>query len=239
VLLAERQSAGRGRLGRRWLDHPGGSVLCSMLFRPSWPIDMWFLASWVVALSAIEACREVADVECRCKWPNDLIGGSEHRKVAGVLAETALPDALVVGIGINCNWPADFPPPAEPDAVEIAARAISLDRLAGRGIERDDVADRMLAAVERRWQALAPRDPGTAPAGPAHGEVVALRSEYRRLCATIGELVRVELPGEELTGRALDVDDGGRLLVDVGACVRVIATGDVVHVRSDPPAHAD
>src|SRR5579875_1841362 len=50
VLLAERQTAGRGRLGRRWLDHPGGSVLCSVLFRPAWPTDRLFLAGWVVAL---------------------------------------------------------------------------------------------------------------------------------------------------------------------------------------------
>ncbi|MGO9558596.1 MAG: biotin--[acetyl-CoA-carboxylase] ligase [Acidimicrobiales bacterium] len=238
VLLADRQSAGRGRLDRRWLDHPGGSVLCSILFRPRWPLESWFLAGWVVALSAIEACSEVAGVDCNCKWPNDLIAGSEHRKVAGLLAETALPSALVAGIGINCNWPDGFPPDGSPDAVEIAARATSLDRLAGRAVDRDAVADRMLAAVARRWEALSCASTKRAGA-PDAATTASLRSEYRTRCATIGEVVRVTLAGEEVIGRALDVDDHGRLLVDVGACIRVVDTGDVIHVRSGGTAGAD
>jgi BirA family biotin operon repressor/biotin-[acetyl-CoA-carboxylase] ligase len=246
VLLADRQSAGRGRLDRRWLDHPGGSVLCSILFRPAWTLDSWLLAGFVVALSAIEACSEVTGVDCSCKWPNDVIAGREHRKVAGVLAETALPNSLVVGIGINCNWPDDFPPAGSPDAAEIAARATSLDRLAGRSVDRDAVADRLLEAVSRRWAALSgvgPVPAGTAPApagtAPAPAAAAALRGEYRRRCATIGQLVRVTLADEEFTGRALDVDDQGRLLVDVGACIRLVDTGDVVHVRSGGIAGAD
>ena len=228
VLLAERQSAGRGRLGRSWLDHPGGSVLCSILFRPVGPISSWFVATFVVALSAMDACSQVTGVECRCKWPNDLIAGDQHRKVAGVLAESAPGGALVVGIGINCNWPVEFPPAGSPDAAEIAARAISLDRIAGREVDRDAVAERMLEAVAQRWGDLARGD------GRAR-----LLTEYRHRSATIGELVRVHLPTEELTGRALDVDDEGRLLVDAGACIRIVDVGDVVHVRSDRPSSGD
>ncbi|MHB1986811.1 MAG: biotin--[acetyl-CoA-carboxylase] ligase [Acidimicrobiales bacterium] len=229
VLLADQQFAGRGRLGRRWLDHPGGSVLCSVLFRPTWPIGAWYLASWAVALAAIEACSEVASVDCRCKWPNDLIAGFDHRKVGGVLAEVAPPGGVVVGIGINCNWPVEFPPSQARDASKVAARAVSLDRLAGHLVDRDAVAARMLESVARRWDALC-----HSPAG-----ATALRSEYRRACATLGELVQVELPGEVFSGRGVDVDDDGRLLVDVGACVRTVDAGDVVHLRSAGPAGAD
>ncbi len=223
VILAERQTAGRGRLGRLWLDHPSGSVLCSMLFRPQLAREKWHLAGWVVALAAADAVREAAGVDCACKWPNDLVAGAEERKVAGVLGEVAPgdPGALVVGIGINCRWPAEFPPPGLSDAALIAVSAISLDRLAGRPVEPDAVALPMLGGVARRWDELR-HDAGAE---------AALRSEYRNRCATLGRLVLVQLPDEELVGRALDVDDSGCLLLDVGTCLRTVAAGDVVHVR--------
>ncbi len=229
VLLADRQTAGRGRLGRRWLDHPGGSVLCSVLFRPAWPPDRWYLAAWVVAIAAADAVREETGVECRCKWPNDLLA-LDGRKLAGVLAEAKTSgQAVVVGIGINCNWPEEFPPPAEPEADEIASRATSLDRVAGRPVDRDAVAASMLRHVARRWPLLAPGAPEPDPVAAA-----SLAREYRTACATIGELVSVQLTSERVSGRALDVDDRGRLLVDVGSCIRTIDTGDVVHLRGGP-----
>lgn len=231
VVLADRQSAGRGRLGRQWLDHPGGSVLCSILFRPGWPIGCWFLGGWLVALAAIDACRQVAGVDARCKWPNDLLAGAEHRKLAGVLAETTPPDGLVVGIGINCNWPYDFPRAGVPEAAEVAARAISLDRLAGESIDRDEVAAALLAAVATRWSTLSGPDGSLLAPGEAK-----LRAEYRRVCSTIGQEVRVELPGEVLTGRAVDVDEGGHLVVEIGSRLRAFDAADVVHLRPGDPA---
>ncbi|MHB8243855.1 MAG: biotin--[acetyl-CoA-carboxylase] ligase [Acidimicrobiales bacterium] len=234
VVLADRQLAGQGRLGRRWVDHPGGSVLCSILFRPPWPIEEWYLVPWVVALSAIEACGIVTGVNARCKWPNDLLVGPDQNKVAGILSESVPGGALVVGIGINCNWPADFPPRGSSDAAEIAARATSLDRASGGPVDRDRIADQLLQAVSRRWGVLR-----SSASQPERHAVQALRADYRYSCATIGELVRVELPDETLTGRALDVDDHGRLLLDVGACVRIVEAGDVVHLRSGAATPAD
>jgi len=223
-VLAETQTAGRGRLGRQWLDVAGGSVLCSVLFRPELPIERWQIFGWLVALSARDACEDVAGVEVSCKWPNDLEAGG--RKVAGLLAEVVPPSgseraALVVGVGINCNWPADWPPPAADGSAEIIARATSLDRVAGRRVERDAVAERLLERIAQRHAVLA---------GSAGGSS-SLASEYRRNLATIGRQVRVDLGDETVTGTALDVDDEGRLLVDVGACIRTLAAGDVVHVR--------
>ncbi|MGH9299072.1 MAG: biotin--[acetyl-CoA-carboxylase] ligase, partial [Acidimicrobiales bacterium] len=229
VLLAERQTAGRGRLGRRWLDHPGGSVLCSILFRPraELPPERWFLVPALVSLSAVEACSEAAGVECGCKWPNDLVARRDGRKVAGVLSEVSsrgagAEAALVVGIGINCNWPGDHPPAGDPEIEEIASGATSLGLLARSPVDRDAVASVMLRGVGRRWQALVEDGPRVERA---------LLSEYRSKCATIGRLIKVDVADELLIGRALDVDDSGRLLVDVGACVRTIDAGDVVHVR--------
>jgi BirA family biotin operon repressor/biotin-[acetyl-CoA-carboxylase] ligase len=253
-VLAESQTAGRGRVGRRWVDAAGGSVLCSVLFRPEMPPESWHLLSWLVALAARDACADAAGVELMCKWPNDLEAGG--RKVAGLLAEVAWPPAVgtaapavgtaapavgtaapavgtaapavgtaapavIVGVGINCNWPADWPPRDDPDAAAIAAGATSLDRVAGRPVDPDAVAERLLDRVAQRYLALDER-PNAARS---------LSAEYRRNLSTIGQLVRVELAGETFVGRALDVNDAGHLLVDVGACVRTVSAGDVVHVR--------
>jgi BirA family biotin operon repressor/biotin-[acetyl-CoA-carboxylase] ligase len=226
-----------------------------VLFRPALPLQSWHLLTWLVALAARDACADAAAVELTCKWPNDLQAG--ERKVAGILAEVvsqtgdalspgasqpgasqpgasqpgaSLPadsqpgtsrPALVVGIGINCNWPADWPPSDHPDAAELTARAASLNRISGLPVDRDAVAERLLDRIVQRYGALT-----RSPAGPR-----SLAAEYRRNLATIGTVVRVELSDESFIGRALDVDDSGHLLVDVGACIRTVAAGDVVHLR--------
>jgi len=253
-VLAGSQTAGRGRLGRRWVDVEGGSVLCSVLFRPTLDLARWHLLSWLVALAGRDACAAVAGVELSFKWPNDL--QASDRKVAGLLAEVAVvpsaaaPDAgdpavqptpatpgaaahptpgaaahptpaLVVGIGINCNWPPGWPPAGDPDAAEISARATSLDRLSGGAIETDDVATALLEAIAERYGSLQ-TDAGYA---------AVLGAEYRANLATISQRVRVDLADESFTGMALDVDESGHLLVDVGVCIRTVTAGDVVHVR--------
>jgi BirA family biotin operon repressor/biotin-[acetyl-CoA-carboxylase] ligase len=266
-VVAERQSAGRGRLGRSWFDVPGGSVLCSMLFRPDMEIDRWFLVSMLVALAGLDACAEVAGVHARCKWPNDLV--VDGRKVGGILAEVVPPPAaaaavggpaLVVGIGLNCNWGDAWD--ARPLGPSVLAT--SLDRVAGRQVDREAVASRMLERVAQRYTALTgrtgsaseapapgagrrrgaqqdstavPADAGALPAAalspPAELRAAerSLTAEYRRKLDTLGRVVRVELADEVFSGRALDVDDGGLLLVDVGMCMRAVAAGDVVHLR--------
>jgi BirA family biotin operon repressor/biotin-[acetyl-CoA-carboxylase] ligase len=241
AVLARSQTAGRGRLGRRWLDPPaGGSVLCSVLFRPRagsavGAAESWHLLTWLVALAGCDACTDaggvdVQAIEARLKWPNDIVIGAGlvgERKVAGLLAEVAVPPpaddpAVVVGIGINCNWPAGWPPADDPEGAAIAARATALDRVAGQPVDAEAVAARLLARVAARYGKLLADGPPAA---------AALASEYRRKSATIGRDIRVELAGETFGGRALDVDDGGRLLVDIGACVRLVEAGDVIHLR--------
>ena len=106
AVVAEQQSEGRGRLGRRWVALPGTSVLCSMLLTPELRTEQLHLAAWAVALAAVRACRASAGVELSLKWPNDLIAGAggagaapephpvsaeTGRKVAGVLSEVLAP----------------------------------------------------------------------------------------------------------------------------------------------------
>jgi BirA family transcriptional regulator, biotin operon repressor / biotin---[acetyl-CoA-carboxylase] ligase len=127
----------------------------------------------------------------------------DDRKLAGVLAEADLP-SVVVGIGINLNW--DGPVPND---------GVAANQVAGRPVDRDAVLDGLL-------RHLAPRTEDWRSVG----------SEFRRRCATLGRVVRVDLPDESFTGTAADVSDEGHLLVDVGMCLRTVAAGDVVHLRA-------
>ncbi len=209
VAVADHQTAGRGRLGRTWLAPPGSSLLVSVLLRPALPAERLHLAVAAVALAACDACESEAGVRPAVKWPNDLVvddGGAGERKLAGVLAEVALP-AVVVGIGINVNWPPELPP-------ELAGRATALNHLAGRDVSREGLLERLLAGVDARlpdWQAVA--------------------SEYRRRCATLGRPVRVELAGGTVDGTAVDLTGDGHLVVDGEGGRRTVGAGDVVHVR--------
>ncbi len=220
AVTAERQSEGRGRLTRRWEAPYGSSVLCSILFKPTLQPEQLHLTAWAVALAAVQACREAAGVDLTLKWPNDLL--SAERKVGGVLSQTVPPASVVVGIGINVNWPPHWPPPDsdDPELAAIAARATCLNRVAGREISRRELAGRLVREAGRRNAALR-SDEGRR----------ALASEYRRACATIGRDVRVELQDETVTGRALDVDDLGRLLVVTDAAHE----GDLRGRRRPPP----
>jgi BirA family biotin operon repressor/biotin-[acetyl-CoA-carboxylase] ligase len=248
-VVADHQTDGRGRFGRSWVAPPGTAVLCSILLRPDLGPEELHLAAWVVALAAVQACRGVSGVELALKWPNDLTAGSggeapewlggrpgAGRKVAGILSEIVAPrtteqggrladrrpPGIVVGIGINVNWPAGWPPETttDPDLESIAAGATSLNRLAGHEIDRDELVAGMLQATGILSAML------SSPEGRR-----SIASQYRLCCATIGREVRVQLGDEIVTGRALDVDDAGCLLVSSAACIRTISAGDVVHLR--------
>ncbi len=220
VLVADHQTAGRGRLGRTWEAPPGTSLLFSVLLRPGLPVERLHLVTMAVALAASDACDAVAGVRPRLKWPNDLVvveADGTTRKLAGILAESVVRDggvaALVVGTGINVNWPRDLPP-------ELAAIATSLDHHAGSEVDREDLLVALLRGLDSILSAL--DEPGGAEA---------LLMRYRHLSATLGQRVRVELASGALEGIAVDVADDGHLLVELGGEVVSVAAGDVVHLR--------
>ncbi len=225
VAVAEHQSAGRGRLGRRWEAPSGANLLASVLLRPDLPVAHRHLASAVVCLAAADAAEAVAGLRLGVKWPNDLLGG-DGRKVAGVLAEAdvapvAAPPAgrpaIVVGIGINVNWPAaDTDLPAE-----LQGSATSLRQQAGHAVDRIEVLEALLRALEPRLVDL------DTPIGRTRQA-----AELRIRCVTIGMPVRVELADATFEGRAVDVTPEGHLVVQVeGGGIRTVVAGDVIHVR--------
>ncbi len=147
VVVAREQTAGRGRLARRWVSPPGGLYL-SLLLRPDWPLRRAQQLTMLVSLAAIEACREVARVEARPKWPNDLLW--QDKKLAGVLTELeSNGDRLafaIIGLGLNVNN--DF------TASPLAATATSLRMVTGQSWDLDEVLETFLAALARRYQRL-------------------------------------------------------------------------------------
>ncbi len=220
VVVADHQVRGRGRMNRSWLAPAGTSLLVSVLLRIELSVDQLHLAGMVMGLAVADACQVAAGVTLWLKWPNDVTDG--QRKLAGVLAEGDLDGPQVVGVvvgaGVNINWPATGEEPA--DSQGVGDSAVSLRQLVGHPVDRDQVLVEVLRSLERRCDDL------VSPAGQR-----AQTLEYRRRCCTLGRLVRVELVGESFTGTAVDVTTEGHLLVDVGVCLRPVSAGDVVHVR--------
>jgi BirA family biotin operon repressor/biotin-[acetyl-CoA-carboxylase] ligase len=154
VVVADDQSAGRGRWDREWLSSPGSSLLFSLVLRPAWETDRLGLLTVAAGLACAEGLSEVTGIEARLKWPNDIMLSS--RKVGGVLIETRVSghrvDAVVVGIGVNLDLPEDDLPP------EIAERATSVHaevrRAGGSPPERPRVLSAILARLETVVKAL-------------------------------------------------------------------------------------
>jgi BirA family transcriptional regulator, biotin operon repressor / biotin---[acetyl-CoA-carboxylase] ligase len=215
VVVADRQSAGRGRLGRTWSSEPGSGLLTSILFRPSLePSDLFSVAA-LVSLGALDAVQAVAGVRAGAKWPNDLV--VDDAKLAGVLSETtgvasgAL--AVVVGIGINISWPM-------PGAVADELGATCLESLSGQRVEREALLEALLDGIEARRALL--------DDGPGRASIV---HDLAARTVTVGRSVRVELAGESFTGTATGLDARGQLVVDTPEGSRTVSAGDVVHLR--------
>jgi BirA family biotin operon repressor/biotin-[acetyl-CoA-carboxylase] ligase len=232
VLVADHQTAGRGRAGRTWTAPPGAGLLLSILLRP--PAPVVDLATMAVAVAAAAAVESVAGFSARLKWPNDLVwpgdGSAPDRKLAGVLAEADWPvgsaisggwkepaphdrAVVVVGIGINVAWPTDLPD-------ELADIAVAMNHVVDAPVDREDLLIALLTALGPRYEELI--------AGDRSG----LLAEWRSRSATLGRMVRVDLGKEDVEGKAVDVTDEGHLVVEtLEGERRVFAVGDVIHLR--------
>jgi BirA family transcriptional regulator, biotin operon repressor / biotin---[acetyl-CoA-carboxylase] ligase len=230
VLAAEQQNAGRGRLGRAWVAPSHKALTFSLLIRPgAVPRARHGWLPLLAGVATVEAISDVAKIDARLKWPNDVLVGPA--KLGGILAEAAggagaagaggAGDAVVVGVGLNVSTePEELPPPG-PGA--LAATSL---RIAGSAPpDRNLLLAGILAAFERWYRAWC-RTAGDP-------ERCGLREAYTRLCDTLGRRVRVELPGGQLlSGGAVGIDSGGRLVVRTSRGSEVaVAAGDVVHLR--------
>jgi len=215
VAVADVQTAGRGRLGRAWSATPGTALLVSVLLRPRLPPSRLAAITMAAGLAVADGVERVAGFRPALKWPNDLVVAD--RKLAGILAESTAEggDApLVVGVGLNVSTG------AYPD--ELAGAATSCEEEAGRPVDRVELLVAFLDALESRYATAM---------GPDGAEVTL--AEYRAGSATLGRLVRVELPnGSVLEGLARQIAWNGQLIVvDASGGHTAVHTGDVVHLR--------
>lgn len=217
AVVAEEQTAGRGRRGREWLTPAGRNLAVSVALRPRLgAADAWQLAA-AAALAARAACRLHADVWL--KWPNDLVA-ADGTKLGGLLLETTVDGeritSAVIGIGINVNWePAAMP-------AELAATATSLAVLAGAPVDRAALLDRLLDELDAEIVEL---EAGRSPL-----------ERYRVACATLGQDIEVETLAGRLAGRAMDVDEHGALVLATHAGPVAVSSGEIVRVRAGTPA---
>lgn len=214
-VVAEEQTAGRGRHERVWVSPEHGGLWMSVVLRPSdVPRAKWGWIPLLAGLAVRDAIRAVRVVPVGLKWPNDLVvqnaacgGAKGTMKLGGILSEVVAPDAVVVGIGINVSLMRDELPTAE---------ATSL-LLEGGSTDREELLAWVLVATATRVAQWRAGDP-------------ALARDYREACVTIGRLVDVALPEDgRLHGVVSGIDDDGHLLVESDGHTRTVTAGDVIH----------
>ena len=232
VLVADHQTAGRGRRDRTWSSPPRTGLAVSVLLRPSSPPEHWSWLTLMAGVAVTDALIHTCGLPATLKWPNDVLvpvpGAAEPGKVAGLLAEMVQTDpgsgtggAVVLGIGINVSH----------DVAELPVPTATSLKLAGSAVtDRDTVLRAVLRALADGY-----REFGTGTKG--------LAAVYRERCSTIGRRVQAHLPdGTTLVGLADGVDDDGRLLIleEADGAVtdrqHALSAGDVVHIRPVEPA---
>ncbi len=219
VLVAEHQSAGRGRHGRSWSAPARSQIAFSVgVDATGMPPAAWGWLPLLAGVAVADAVHATTGVEPGLKWPNDIqVGPPEGpHKLGGILAEVASPDPVIVlGVGLNVTMtPAEVPDP----------RATSLLMLGSTMLDRSALLGSVLAELTARL------DRWRATGGPDQR----LIADYRRLSVTLGSRVHALLPGDrEIVGLATDLDEVGQLLIDTGAQTIAVSAGDITHLRPD------
>jgi BirA family transcriptional regulator, biotin operon repressor / biotin---[acetyl-CoA-carboxylase] ligase len=211
LVITERQTRGRGRLGRQWRSPQGVNLLFSVLFRPAFSLDRVFSLTMLVAASLVDAIREMSGLNALIKWPNDIY--CNGKKMAGILTEFSAGgraiEYAVVGIGLNVNWDLRNEP-------ELQHSATSLMNEVGYPVSRIALLSCILEAVERDYGLL------------LRGEDGFIRDRWNRHSMVIGKDVLIDPQGEKKRATVTGIDRNGALLVEEeGGKASSIVCGDV------------
>jgi len=229
LVLADEQTAGRGRLDRSWWAPPGASVLMSLLLRPALSARMAGQLPMCLGLAAVEGIEDVTGLRPALKWPNDVVW--DGRKLGGMLTELRVDgerlDYAVLGLGLNVNLTFDEPPGTGREAMAASApiipetfstTAVSLRMAAGRPVDRAALVIALLERCEAWYERL------------LSGE--SLHEAWAAWLDTLGRQVVVALPAETLTGVAVGVTPEGALIVRrPDGTDETIWAGDVTTLR--------
>lgn len=214
VVVADNQTAGRGRLTRPWVSPAGVNVYLSTVLRPEMPPKDATILTLLAGVATASALRECTGVNALLKWPNDLLVGS--RKLGGILTEIrAVPDRIqfaVIGIGVNVNYHVAYMPPA------IRNIATSLAHEAGTCFSRSTILSSILRSLDE-WLTLLENE--------GKGPII---TEWLKLSCTIGKSVSVAAGNTVIRGIAQGVDQEGFLVVRLAdGSLRKVFAGDVAH----------
>ncbi len=211
VVVAERQTKGRGRLNRAWLSQKGG-LWFTIILRPDLPPQLSFKVNFAASLCLARTLNQLFDINARVKWPNDIL--VNNQKLVGLLSEMETRGDMIsfvnVGIGINVN---NQPETEQPNAVSIST-------LAGQKVSRTDILSAFLHRFQRTLDTILEQN------------IIEL---WKEQTATIGRQVRIETLNEQFQGLALDVDDTGALiLMNEDQTTRRVIYGDCFYQETHP-----
>jgi BirA family biotin operon repressor/biotin-[acetyl-CoA-carboxylase] ligase len=189
VVIAGRQTQGRGRLKRQWRSDQGG-LYFTMVLRPQLPVSSGFKVNFLASLTMVRVIRELLEIDARVKWPNDIM--VDDQKLSGMLSEMEAEADRIhyinLGMGLNVNNdPTGFQP-----------EATSLRQLMKREVSRKDILARFLDTFSRRMQLIASDD---------------IIAEWKKYTLTLGRRVKIATRHEQSEGLAVDVDDSGALVL--------------------------
>ncbi len=215
IILAETQTRGKGRLGRRWIS-PKGNIYLSVILRPDIQPSLTPLITLMAAVASASALRKAIYIDAYIKWPNDII--LNGKKIGGILTEMNSEmdriNYIVLGIGINVNMdPSSLPP-------DVRVNATSLKEVIGRDLRRTEILSVLIKELDRWYRIFLNDGPGP------------VLDEWRRLSLSLEKRVKVTSLNRTIEGLAEEIDDYGRLIVrlDDGR-IEKVTSGDVTIIR--------
>ncbi len=197
LVIADKQTAGRGRCGRAWETPKGTAIAMTLLMRPNLRPEKASMLTLVMGMAVTRAVNELYSLNCQIKWPNDVVW--EGKKICGILVEMSAEmnaiHYLVIGCGINANM-TEFPE-------ELKEKAISLRMITGAEVDRAQIIQRSLEWLEKYYQKF-----------EETSDMSGLMEEYNQMLVNRGSEVCVLDPCGEYRGKALGINDAGELLVE-------------------------
>jgi BirA family biotin operon repressor/biotin-[acetyl-CoA-carboxylase] ligase len=209
IVIAEEQTAGRGRFDREWLSTPGENLTFSVLLRPKIsPLNIGVLSLYA-GVSVTQALKGFLNITPSCKWPNDVL--LDGKKCCGILCEGMFSNnnlsAVIVGVGLNVNQ-RRFPSALAPTATSLALAR-------GQIFDRVDILARVLEKLERLYSYI------------QEGNLDMIIQQWREHTTMMGKEIAVEQAGERLNGIAKAIDTDGGLIIAMNGTDKKVFTGDV------------
>ncbi len=213
IIVAEFQTAGRGRGAKKWIAQKGENLTTSVILRPTMPLENLAALPLLVALAIAQAIEEIARRQVEIKWPNDVL--MQRKKVAGVLVETSAQagavDYIVVGIGLNVNQ-AQFPD-------DLADRATSLFLETGIRYDKSTLLVSLMRFLDAHYTRF------------AKGETESLLTTWRAYCKMLGKPITFFQGNLRREGIALDIDKRGFLRVEINQKEELLSQAEIQTVR--------